>query len=45
MKSKNQTPPINAISLADRIKWWKKDGSFNGKLYLKVCELKNRIPN
>lgn len=47
MKNKKQktTPPINAINLSDKIKWWKQDGNFNGKLYLKICELKNRIPN
>ena len=48
MKAKKQnqhTPPNNAINLADKIKWWKQGGNFNGKLYLKFCELKNKIPN
>jgi len=43
--NRQQLPYINAINLSDKIRWWQDGGNFNGELFLKFCEIKNKIPN
>jgi len=35
----------NGITLTDQIHWWRQDGSFNGELYIRICELKKQPYN
>lgn len=33
------------ITLTDQIHWWRQDGSFDGELYIRICELKKQPYN
>ncbi len=40
MKNKKR----KAVELSDMIRWWRKDGgSFNEKLYIKICVIKAQM--